>query len=234
MKGGGTYDYIYHAVDLSKSLVDIFAIKKYDIINKEQAVVIMQILKEEIQDSILLSAKKLFLELGYEKSTIDKIAKKVGISKSNLYNYFRAKDEIFYTLTDIAAYAFQKAIDYFCNNEFMPKFGQNDFNDMLTKSIYELIVQNKDGLVLIMKCSVGTKHEYLKAKLIKQMAEKFIRDYNEYLSFDAALMNVISANLFNGITEITLYSKSDEELYQNLCRFIKYHSGGFFALVSTK
>lgn len=191
----------------------------------------MQILKDEIQDSILLSANKLFLELGYEKSTIDKIAKEAGISKSNLYNYFKAKDEIFYALTDIAAHEFQKAIDFFCENEFTPKFGQNGFNTMLTTGIYELIVHNKDGLVLIMQCSVGTRHESLKSKLIKQMAEKFIRDYKEYLSFDEALMNVISANLFNGITEITLCSKSDE-LYQNLCRFIKYHSGGFLALIT--
>lgn len=85
-----------------------------------------------------------------------------------------------------------------------------------------------------MQCSDGTKHEKLKFKLIKQMADKFIRDYKQYLSFDEALMNVISANFFNGITEITLYSKSDNELYQNLCSFIKYHSAGFTALISTE
>lgn len=194
----------------------------------------MQILKEEILDNILLSAKQQFLELGYEKATMDKIAKNAGISKSNLYNYFKAKDEIFYALTDSAAYNFQKMIHYFCQNEFTPKFGQNGFDSMLTKVIYQLIVRNKDGLILIMQCSTGTKYENLKAKLIMQISKKFIRDYKEYLSVDESLMNVISANLFSGITEITLSSKTNKELYQNLCYFVTYHSYGFLALVTTK
>lgn len=35
------------------------------------------------------------------------------ISKSNLYNYFKSKDEIFNRLTDKAAHEFRKLIEFF-------------------------------------------------------------------------------------------------------------------------
>lgn len=38
----------------------------------------MQVLKDEIQEDILSSAKDLFLTFGYEKTSMDKISKKAG------------------------------------------------------------------------------------------------------------------------------------------------------------
>lgn len=69
------------------------------ILNKEWTVVIMQVLKDEIQEKILQSSLELFLQHGFEKTSIEKIAKQAYISKSNLYNYFKSKDEIFEKLT---------------------------------------------------------------------------------------------------------------------------------------
>lgn len=73
----------------------------------------MQVLKDEIQESILDASQKLFLQYGYEKTSIEKIAQQAKISKSNLYNYFKSKDEIFNRLTDKAAYEFRKLIEFF-------------------------------------------------------------------------------------------------------------------------
>ena len=84
--------------------------------------------KDDIQENILSIAKKMFLTFGYEKTSMDKISKRAGISKSNLYNYFKSKDEIFYALTDNAAYHFQKVIGFFDENKFSPKFGETGFN----------------------------------------------------------------------------------------------------------
>ena len=51
----------------------------------------MQVLKDEIQEKILQSSLELFLQHGFEKTSIEKIAKQAHISKSNLYNYFKSK-----------------------------------------------------------------------------------------------------------------------------------------------
>ncbi|MDE7172632.1 MAG: TetR/AcrR family transcriptional regulator, partial [Oscillospiraceae bacterium] len=64
----------------------------------------MQVLKEEIRNDILFSAKMLFGEYGYSSTSMDKIAKKAGVSKSNLYNYFEKKEDIFEALTKDTVY----------------------------------------------------------------------------------------------------------------------------------
>ena len=63
----------------------------------------MQVLKDEIRHKILLEAELLFLQKGYDRTTLQMIADKVNISKSNFYHYFRSKEEMFYVLTDGAA-----------------------------------------------------------------------------------------------------------------------------------
>jgi len=163
---------------------------------------------------------------------MEKIAQKAGISKSNLYNYFKAKDEIFNSITDSAAFYFRKVINHFYEDQFSPKFGEIGFNEMLTKQIFNLVSDHKDGLILLMKCSAGTRYEQLKAELMKQIANKFLRDYATDFSNAELLVTVITENLFDGITSLTVCSKSDDELRMFLDDFIKYHSYGFSALIS--
>jgi AcrR family transcriptional regulator len=52
------------------------------------------------RDEILQAAKELFLEEGYESTTIRRIADRVGISAPALYLYFRDKEELLLALCD--------------------------------------------------------------------------------------------------------------------------------------
>lgn len=52
------------------------------------------------RDEILLAAKELFLEEGYDSTTIRKIADRVGISAPALYLYFRDKEALLLALCD--------------------------------------------------------------------------------------------------------------------------------------
>lgn len=45
--------------------------------------------------AILEAARKLFLELGYEGSSMDKIAKSAGVSKLTVYSHFQDKEHLF-------------------------------------------------------------------------------------------------------------------------------------------
>ena len=47
-----------------------------------------------MRDQILRTAADLFRERGYRASTLDDIAKRLGMSKTSLYGYFRAKEEM--------------------------------------------------------------------------------------------------------------------------------------------
>ncbi|WP_373524417.1 TetR/AcrR family transcriptional regulator [Aquiflexum sp.] len=54
--------------------------------------------KEELKDSILKAAKKLFLERGFEKTSIRNIADEIEYSPGIIYHYFKDKNEIFHAL----------------------------------------------------------------------------------------------------------------------------------------
>lgn len=51
--------------------------------------------KEEIRKKILEQSNLLFIELGYDKTSTSKIAKKVGIAEGTIFNYFDSKADIF-------------------------------------------------------------------------------------------------------------------------------------------
>lgn len=204
----------------------------YTMSNKEWMVVIMQVLKDEIQERILDASQKLFLQYGYEKTSIEKIARQAKISKSNLYNYFKSKDEIFNKLTDQVAYEFRKIIEFFSSNRFEPKFSASGFEEMMTNEIFKLVSQNREGLLLLVFCAQGTKYESLKDELVGIIAKKFKTDYKAYFPADDNVVLIITQNLFDGITNLTMRSQSDEILKQDLHRLIHYHSKGFSALIS--
>jgi AcrR family transcriptional regulator len=49
-------------------------------------------------ESILEAAKKVFFSKGYAKATMDEIALEAEISKPTIYQYFKSKDDLFFSL----------------------------------------------------------------------------------------------------------------------------------------
>jgi AcrR family transcriptional regulator len=54
--------------------------------------------KEELKAKILQIARELFIEKGYESTSIRNIAEKIEYSPTTIYLYFKDKDDIFYAL----------------------------------------------------------------------------------------------------------------------------------------
>jgi AcrR family transcriptional regulator len=56
--------------------------------------------KQEMRDLILNVATAMFIEEGYDKTSIRKIADKIEYSPATIYLYFKDKDEIFHAIHD--------------------------------------------------------------------------------------------------------------------------------------
>jgi AcrR family transcriptional regulator len=56
--------------------------------------------KAETRKAIVAAAVALFSQKGYDKTSIEDIAKQAGIGKATVYTYFEAKDDIFLTYCD--------------------------------------------------------------------------------------------------------------------------------------
>ena len=57
--------------------------------------------KENTRARIINSAKKLFSEQGYQKTTIVDISRQAGLSEAALYEYFQGKEDLLLTIPDL-------------------------------------------------------------------------------------------------------------------------------------
>ncbi len=57
--------------------------------------------KEHTRTRIINSAKKLFADQGYQKTTIVDISRQAGLSEAALYDYFQGKEDLLLTIPDL-------------------------------------------------------------------------------------------------------------------------------------
>lgn len=69
-------------------------------IKRMQAVAVRAEDKSELRATILQAAQDLFLEEGFEKFSMRRLARKIGYSPTTLYNYFKDKQDLIYSLCE--------------------------------------------------------------------------------------------------------------------------------------
>lgn len=69
---------------------------------------------EQKRQTILEGAVKVFIESGYDVSSMDKIAEVAGVSKRTVYNHFKSKESLFQAVVDdyLKQRDLQKPIEY--------------------------------------------------------------------------------------------------------------------------
>ncbi|MFW9847946.1 MAG: TetR/AcrR family transcriptional regulator [Candidatus Thorarchaeota archaeon] len=106
------------------------------------------------RSDIIAAANSLFLENGYNNTTMDEIAEKAGFSKVTVYNYFSTKDDLYLA---VAALAFKTWADTF--DETIKKWEVKGLSKGFARFIkehpgYAIIIDDKvlrPSLVQIMK-----------------------------------------------------------------------------------
>jgi AcrR family transcriptional regulator len=194
----------------------------------------MQFQKDDIRDKILAAAKETFLSHGFDKASMREIAKKAGISTSNMYNYFKSKEQLFYTITDPVVHYLanlrKEVFEYKVGKDFNNENFMQQFTEFVPKAMFELIRKYRKELLLIMDCSKGTKHEQLKKLIVSTMETNFneniISKKKKILLQDSLLMHVLAMNLIEGILEISRNYKNDEWAKSNIESLMKYHIRG--------
>ena len=55
----------------------------------------------DTKESIVRTALELFLKNGYERTSLNQLAREVGITKPAIYHYFKSKDELFHEVVSM-------------------------------------------------------------------------------------------------------------------------------------
>lgn len=139
----------------------------------------MQILKEEVRNSILTAALSEFEQYGYAQSSMRRIASCAGVTPGNIYRYFKNKDDLFQALIGPVHAQF---ISYTIavKEEIEQTFSIHsdevfEYIKMVDETIVELLKNASTEMKILLTLSEGSNYSSAKQDLISiviQILEK--------------------------------------------------------------
>lgn len=126
--------------------------------------------KEIAKNKIIQAAIKIFSKKGFHKSTMDEIAKEVGVSKGTLYTYFKSKEEI---LKEIWKLNSPNILDI------KKTFKEYDCSEVL-EELYSMMV-NSQGLNLSFEITALSSHNDSIKELNRESYESKLDALKEFL-----------------------------------------------------
>ncbi|PID87725.1 MAG: hypothetical protein CSB06_03950 [Bacteroidia bacterium] len=203
----------------------------------------MQIQKEDIKQNILKVAKKSFIENGYRKTSMRDIAKEANVTLSNIYNYFKNKDEILeiilqpvFAMIDESMER-HKDVDY-AFNEWFEASDITQIDDF-KEHIKFLVDFRQEVDLLFNKCS-GSKYENIREEWIDRYTESS-KDYlenikNRYPQVNSNIseffIHTLAAWWIQVLSEIASHQLSEEEILQFGKEFMTFGTGGWKMLLN--
>lgn len=201
----------------------------------------MQVKKREIRKKILHIARTEFELLGFEKSTMRSIANKSSITTSNIYNYFKSKDELFMEIVEPTLSKINVAL---INMEHQRS---NRDIDLLShesmKNHFEIAIQfidrHRRDLNLILFRSYGSSIQNFKEQFINRYSEIFIKQL-KFLEQAGSQLNTKISRFFlhnlcslytNIVVEIVMHDISYKKMREYSKEFLTFAYNGQRALI---
>ena len=119
---------------------------------------------------ILAAAAGLFSRGGYKGVTVDAIAQRAGISKGNLYWYFRSKREIFQLLFDDIFERFGPPVQKIIESDEPPRQKLR----ALTRTLFEITEANPEAMYLMMQIAAQPELREMVSFEYSQLIRRYI------------------------------------------------------------
>ncbi len=195
------------------------------------------------QVKILESGKQYFLKHGFKDAPLRSIVKDAGFTLGAFYGYYKTKEDLFYALTDDVAQGFTDII--LSIGEDMSKLpeGQRLFSmmDCYISRLWELvdyICANKTGIILLLNCSDGTKHENFTDKFRVQMGSRIFDaaklSTTEKLEFDPILIEYLMRGYYDILSRIVVETDDRQNMYDMLRDVALVYKNGIISLMKGK
>ena len=200
----------------------------------------MQIQKTTIEKRILKEAENEFREYGFAKASMRRIAARADVSTSNIYNYFKSKDELFGRVVNPTI----KIIDNYFT--FMESGNEHKNTQRWSYQAHleaieilaDFLDQHRENLKLIAFKSGGASVEKYKEKLIDRYSEISLRGMSLVnkirpeikLGMSEFFIHNISSLWLNMITEILMHDVEHGEMLKFLKEMMLFMFYGYEGL----
>ncbi len=203
----------------------------------------MQVQKNDIKKKILTISKKEFLKNGYRKTSMRTIAKKSNVTLSNIYNYFKNKDEIL----EVILQPVLRDMEQLFNRYHDPYYITNNWTevddvseiDEYKEHVNFIINYQKEFDLLLHKCS-GSKYENIKEYFIDRYTESS-KNYlqlmkNKYPQVNKEIsvffLHTVAAWWIQIVSEIVSHNLNEEQILQFLKEYMTFGTGGWQRLMN--
>ena len=203
----------------------------------------MKILKEDIRNKIVAAARNEFIKNGFRKTSMRTISAKSGVTLGNIYNYFKTKDDIFYTvLRPLLIVLDERMSSYRIEHNKIDKlhFSIRNQKDLLRETL-KIIFLYKEELKLLLFESKGTSVELFRENFIeeqvaisKEYVDQMQKVYPQIQTRISSLFFRISSSTWVTIIGEIVSSTEicKEEVKQVLSEYIRYNTAGWRELIN--
>ncbi len=187
----------------------------------------MQVLKEEVRQTIIRVALDEFEKNGFQKTTMRNVASKANLTVGNLYRYFKNKDDLFDTIIQPAfqeIYRFVGVFATFKENEFHENSKKYSFIEALEKALIRIYDLHRAELVILLTGSKGSHMANARKEIIGLITDRVKKEIlpkmeKDIKSFDSFLAEAFSISFIEGASLI-LSRYNDKEKTKEL--FIQF------------
>lgn len=197
----------------------------------------MQIQKDNIRQILIEVSRKEFLKHGFKNTSMRTIAQKAKVSLSNIYNYFKNKNEIFLEVLSPLMKAMDRIMDEHnrLENLTLDVFYSNEYFIKQTNLFVSLIVTFKNELKLLLFQSYGSslenfrnnytdRHTKTGLEYIQKMKEKYPRVNTNISDF---FIHTMSSWWLSIIGEIVTHNLSRDEIEKFISEYIEFGTAGW-------
>lgn len=200
----------------------------------------MKLLKDDKYNAILSAARSEFVNNGFKDASMRVIAKEANVGLSNIYNYFKSKDDLFLAVVKPAKddfYAFVR--EQHTNENFdFDRISTFGYQSEIIETYISLIDTYRDELYLLLFHADGSRlkgfretfTDYLTQTSIYQM-EIVRRRYPEAGEMSGFLVHTLSSWMVTILGEIVSHNLSKQRIREFFKEYFRFEIAGWRELV---
>ena len=190
-------------------------------------------------ERIYASAKKEFLEKGFQGASLRNIVKSAGVTTGAFYGYYDSKEKLFDPLVsekyehlmhiDVRTQTGVKKLEPGAQQENMGKVGCDCMEQML-----DYMYENEDEFRLILTCSEGTRYENMVHEMSEievQATHDFVelmrKNGNDIRQIDPKLEHVLVSGMFTAFFELLIHKNDIGEAKTYLGQLREFYTAGW-------
>lgn len=198
---------------------------------------VMQIQKEDIKKVIIQVARNEFVKKGFKDASMRTIAKKSEVGLSNIYNYFRNKDEIFREILSGLLCAIDSTMERHNSPDYLSVdiFSSEEYMRTQINMFVEMVENHKEDFKLLLFRAAGSslenfrneitnKHTQTGIEYIALMKQKYPEINSNISKF---FIHTMSSWWISIIAELVMHDLSHEALENFIREYMEFGTAGW-------